>query len=319
MRKIKTTAMAFSAVCVLGAVVVCSASADWFTSDSELASGSTAALAQTAKVDEDYVLKFKGVTIKCASHGLNSVQPEIAAPNKLTASSLVFGECTASGENCTLSKTTIGTAPVTAELTEEDLLGDEAVFKPQTGTVFATIKLEGSLCPVAETLPIKGSVAADLPMGQSENTLQEIKTKASSGELKVGSSEAEFAGAAELKLASGATFSQSLGLGVSSSGTTIVTPPRQYIFTFGTTGEFHLENNSSHTFSLNSVVIGPNALNFGFVTPANTPPCTNTFELLSDHRNGCWFAINSQHRMESETLTITYAGNGARWDATLRE
>ncbi len=205
MSKVKICAVLVVAV-GLYATATASASASWFVEGEELAS--TAALATTAKVTEEPTLTFSGVTVKCSGSTLNSVKPELLAPNKLTVSSLVFSGCTASGENCTLSGTTIGTLPLTAELTEQTVPEDKATFAPKTGTLFATLKLQGETCAETGKLAVTGKATTLLPTGQEENTTQTIKanTTKTSGELKIGSTAAELTGAAGLELATAKPF-----------------------------------------------------------------------------------------------------------------
>jgi hypothetical protein len=205
MRKPKTITATLIAAFAFSVLAASPASAGWFVEGEELASGSTAALATAAKVSEEPVLTFAGVTIKCSGSTLNSVKPELVAPNKLTASSLSFSGCSASGEECTLEKSEIGTLPLTAELTEQTYPEDQATFKPKTGTLLATIKFttSGGCLDSGEKVALTGSGTATLPTGQEENNTQTIKanTTKTSGTLKVGSIAAGLTGAAGLQLA----------------------------------------------------------------------------------------------------------------------
>jgi hypothetical protein len=207
MYKPKTIIATLIAALAFSAVVVNTASAAWFIEDEELTS--TAALATTAKVSEEPTLSFGTTIIKCSGSTLNSVKPEIMALNQITAASLSFSGCsvTSSGE-CALIGTTIGTLPITAELTEQTYPEEKATFTPRTGTTFATIKLEGSNCAETGKVPVTGKAATALPTGQEENKTQSIKadTTKASGELKVGSTSAELTGAAGFELATGNVF-----------------------------------------------------------------------------------------------------------------
>lgn len=89
MFKIKAGIAALLVAYALCGVVASSASARWFIEGEEL-SGS-AAVATTATVNEPIKLAATGVSIECK--GLNGVKPEIKAPNRLAASSLVFTKC----------------------------------------------------------------------------------------------------------------------------------------------------------------------------------------------------------------------------------
>jgi hypothetical protein len=206
MPAVKKTIVAFVATLAFAAIAASTASAGWFVEGQELASGSASALATTAKVDENYVLKFSSVTVTCSGGTLNSVKPEIAAPNKITASSLVFNECSASGGECSLARTTIGTLPVTTELTTEGTVqADKGTLKPNTGKVLATLQFTGSKCAFAEeVVPVRGSVAVHLPTGAEDNETQLISANATaaSKELEVGSSVASLTGSILSELAS---------------------------------------------------------------------------------------------------------------------
>jgi hypothetical protein len=197
-------ASAVALACSAGASASASASGSWFVNYDELASEQTAALATTAALDQNVVVKFSGVTVTC-SGALNGVAPQLEGPSTSSAHSLAFTECTASGGKCALGATRIGTLPVTAETTLEGALGTQSTLKPQTGTLLATIKLTGSECVLGgETLPIKGTLHTSYPTGQDERTLQLLNLNATSGseELKVGTATGSLTGSALLKLAS---------------------------------------------------------------------------------------------------------------------
>ncbi|HEY3827612.1 MAG TPA: hypothetical protein VGL57_00305 [Solirubrobacteraceae bacterium] len=185
------------AAVVLSAAATQAASAAWYVNGTVLTG--TAALATTASVAEHVKLKAGGVTVECTVSTLTTAGGEIKSPNKLAASKITFNECKGSG-SCTVPSS-IATVPVTAELTEQSLQ-DTATFTPQSGTLFATIKYEGATCALAGTQPLTGKMTAKLPSGEEEETLQEVKANIleKSGELKLGSSAAEFKGAALLKL-----------------------------------------------------------------------------------------------------------------------
>lgn len=185
----------------LSATTASSASADWFIEGEEL-SGTTE-LATTAAVVENAKLEFSAIAVECKGKNVEGISAQIESPNKISATSLKFTECS-SGTRCKLKSPTVGTLPVSAEVTQEGTLQDEAVFTPKTKPVFATLAFEGSMCSIAgEVQPVTGQATTSLPTGQEKETTQEIKANTPSGELKVGSSAATFKGAAELSLASG--------------------------------------------------------------------------------------------------------------------
>jgi len=217
MSKVKVIIAAFVAVLALSALASASASAataGWLVNGTLLTGTQTAALATTAAVDQNGVLKFKGITVTCTGTTLNGVTPLIeASGNKGSAGSLGFTGCSGGGENCTLAlaDSSIGTLPVvTGEVTLEGTLGVQATFKAKTGTLFTTLKFEGASCAIAsEVQPVKGTAHATGPTGQDSNVLQLLSVNATSAseELKVGSSAASLIGSALLKLASSLPWS----------------------------------------------------------------------------------------------------------------
>jgi hypothetical protein len=167
-----------------------------------------AALATTAFVDQETVLGFNAITIRCASHTLTGVSPQIESPNMGSATSLVFEECSAEGGECGLSSPKIGTLPLLTEVTLDGPLAVRGVFKAQKGETFATIKLEGVNCAEAAKLPITGDVPWLAPTGQDERTWQLLSVNVPlTGLLKVGSAAAMLEGSILLKLASSLPWS----------------------------------------------------------------------------------------------------------------
>jgi hypothetical protein len=128
---------------------------------------------------------------------LGAVSSQLESPNKTSAASIVFKGCTASGENCTLSsamKETIGTLPVTTEVTLDGALAFQGVGQAKTGSTLATLKLEGSLCAETAKLPIKGIARWLAPTGGQERATHSLSlnvTKAQE-ELEVGNAPASF-------------------------------------------------------------------------------------------------------------------------------
>jgi hypothetical protein len=190
---------------VLAAMVTppANAAAAWFVEGEELTT--TAALASTAAVDEKTVLAAAaaGVSVECNGAALNAVNPEIAAPNTLTAADLEFTGCTSGVSTCSLETSKIKTEPVVAELTEQSPPAAVAVFKPKTGTLITSIAFLGSECSLAGEEPVTGRVRALLPTGEEEYVSQDVGwlPKESSGELKIGSAGASLTGSALLTLA----------------------------------------------------------------------------------------------------------------------
>jgi hypothetical protein len=126
---------------------------------------------------------------------------------------LEFSGCKAS-KACSIPLTI--TTPVKTELVENTGggLAVEDLLLAKSGSVLSTIKFEGEECALAGTLPLKGSVAAELSQTE-ETTLQSIKFPktaikeilnvsghAQSVGLKLGESSATLAGASKLELKS---------------------------------------------------------------------------------------------------------------------
>ena len=182
-------------------------SADWFVEREELTG--TAALASTAKVDKENVLKAEGVTISCSGTALNSAAPDLVESRKITASSITFTGCKASSP-CSLAKSEIKTESVVAELTTEGAVADGATLKPKTGTRLSTLTFEGAECALTGEAPLTGQAKALLPTGEEEETVQALSwvTAESSKELKLGSSPASLEGSSLFRLASDKAWSQ---------------------------------------------------------------------------------------------------------------
>lgn len=161
----------------------------------------------TASVDEVPKLTAAGVTISCTSSVVGATGAVITAPDKGSAASAEFFECSAN-QLCSITKT-IGTVPVIVTST---LAGSKAVSEsitPKTKTVFATIKFEGAECALLGVQPVTGKVKAEAPTGQTESAHQlfNLNVSEATGELKVGSSAAEMKAASLFSLASGESWS----------------------------------------------------------------------------------------------------------------
>jgi len=209
MSKVRQVIMVCAGVLALSAMASASASAataGWMVNGTMLTG--SAALATTAAVDQEGVLKGGGVTVTCKGSTLNGVAPEIKVPNKGSAGDLEFTECSAASP-CEVTPPTVKTQTVLVEATLEGVLAVVATFKPETGTIFATLKFSGSGCALSGTTPIKGQAKVLAPTGQDERTLQLINaiTTEASGELLLGSSGASLTGSALLRLASGQSWS----------------------------------------------------------------------------------------------------------------
>jgi hypothetical protein len=161
----------------------------------------TKALASTAAVDENWLLKSAGVTISCNGSTVNGIGPEIQAPHGGMTTKIELNGCSAN-ENCAVTQT-IGTTPLAIEFTLDGTSAALATFLPKTKTSLATIEMKGEQCAVLGVQNVTGKVHALLPTGQEEGTLQRVKVNVpeSSGEVKVGSSAGEIKGSALPQLA----------------------------------------------------------------------------------------------------------------------
>lgn len=194
------------ALSALASVSASAATAGWMVNGTNLTG--SAAVATTAAVDQEGVLRGGGLTITCTGSTGSAAGPEIKASNKGAASSVEYSGCSAEAP-CTLGSGTIKTVPVSSEATLEGVLAVVVTVKPETGTLFTTIKFSGAECGLSGTTPIKGSEKFLEPTGQDERTLQlanAITTEAS-GELLLGASAASTSGSALGRLASGLTWS----------------------------------------------------------------------------------------------------------------
>ncbi len=215
MSKAKVIVAVFVSVLALSALASSTASAatvGWLVNGTLLTGTQTQALATTAFVDEVGKLEFSGITITCKATNLVGVNAQIQAPNRGSATSLIFNECSAEGANCTLSagmNKTIGTEPLLTEATLDGLLAVSGVFTPKTGKTFATLKLQGSLCAETAKLPVKGTVPWLAPTGQDERTLQllSVNVPITGGTLEVGNSPASLKGSILIKLSNSLPWS----------------------------------------------------------------------------------------------------------------
>ncbi len=209
MSKIKLGIVAIAAVFVISAVASSAASAataGWMVGGTNLAT--TAALANTAKVDKVGTLTAAGITITCEGEELKGLNPVISAPNMGLASSLEFTECkvTTGSATCSTDNKVIKSVPLLAEVTL-DGTGAKATFLPETKSTFATIQFLGASCALLGVQPVTGKAVVKAPTGQTESASQLIELSTSESSLKVGSSAATLEGSALLKLASGENWS----------------------------------------------------------------------------------------------------------------
>jgi len=199
-------------------VAVASASAAEWKVNGTVLKGS-AALATTARVDTDAVLKIvapgQTVRVLCKGGILSGAKPEINATNKGMAESLTFEGCETvePATKCVLEgqPVKIKTEPITAEAKAGTKGDDKVLFTPLTKKAFATLPFsEHNTCFLNESEPVNGAVTIDAPFGQTESFAQAIEGQGSSenNSLEVAGDKSFIEGGrALLQLASGTKWS----------------------------------------------------------------------------------------------------------------
>jgi hypothetical protein len=185
------TVLAGLAFSVLGSSTASAVSPGWLVNGTLLTGTQTAAVATTAAIDTKVIFGYGGIAIRCSTSALQVIGPQIESGSKISAASVLFKECKATGENCSLSSAmggTIGTLPITSEVTLDGALAVQGVAKPQAGGIFATLKFEGEVCAETAKVPIKGTVQWLAPTGQDGRVSQlaNVNISLSSGELEGG-------------------------------------------------------------------------------------------------------------------------------------
>ncbi len=176
------------AALVLSAMATASASAEWFINGAKLPTGSKAALATKAVVQEPAILNVPGLALKVSCPALSAVKPELIGTTKGRANSLIFEGCSEiepktckispatieiEPKTCKISPATIETEPV-AILTHESfsLFGWEIwLTHAEESTLVATLTFTGT-CSFAGEQPVRGTLALGLPALKTENPAQ---------------------------------------------------------------------------------------------------------------------------------------------------
>jgi hypothetical protein len=156
----------------------------WSREGVRLAAGEThyitAKIYNVAGSEKGFVLTAIGKVIKCESVRLKEgVLLGSSAGNPGTNDEVIefFGECkvTGNGSSCKpiepIVTTNVKSELVESEKGEKGSLLTE--FKPETGTVFTTIKFEGTACTVKET-KVTGSVAGQVRTDPNNSELGEL-------------------------------------------------------------------------------------------------------------------------------------------------
>jgi hypothetical protein len=195
-------ALAFSAVASASGLA---AEAGWMVEGKLLAAGETFPVAEaTTRGEGNYILKIGNVELECET--LKIEKGFITGLNKNGAKSLLFSGCAAATPNCTLLSSSISTLPLLSEATLDppNALAAVIVFKPETGTVFATFKFSGASCAVSGVKAVSGTQAVLAPTAADEKIEQQLKAiELKAGELKAGSEVAKLKGSALVKLGNG--------------------------------------------------------------------------------------------------------------------
>ncbi len=214
MFKIKVVLTAFLVVLAVNAVATSSASAGWVVEGTELAEGSKAALATTAKVTTATILSMPSLKTKITCKGslLKGETAEIIGTTTLKAKSLTFEGCETlepkTGCELESQPKSIPTNPLVATTVAGATFPENGLtFTAQTKTVLANIAFkEKNTCALEGEEPVKGAVTLNLPTGEEELSAQTIQGLGSTenNSLEVGGTKAYIEnGAAILKLASG--------------------------------------------------------------------------------------------------------------------
>jgi hypothetical protein len=171
MCKAKTGVLVFGAVLALSAIAVAPALAEsWFVNGTQLASGATAAIASTAKVDESssFTVPSLGVRLTCSGQSISEQGAYIQAPAGGFAKSTVFGDCSEiSPANCTIETNIAleGTEVITQKIRGEILL----LWTAPKGVVNVGFK---GACALAGEQKFDGTVAVGMPSGAVELAAQ---------------------------------------------------------------------------------------------------------------------------------------------------
>ncbi|HUN77285.1 MAG TPA: hypothetical protein VMU32_00005 [Solirubrobacteraceae bacterium] len=210
MSRSKMTVAGLIAALICSVAFVASASAataGWMVNGKLLAANETKNIALGTVVDESFILHVPLAGLEITCKGLNIQGGMIIGTNKNLEKSLAFTECTAGNGNCSIGQKEIATVPLSSEATldSENTLAVNISFTPETGTIFATIKFEGSTCALLGVKAVTGSASALAPTGQDEKQVQLLSSTSKS--LKVGTDAAEITGSALLELESKETWS----------------------------------------------------------------------------------------------------------------
>jgi hypothetical protein len=206
MRRIVYTGLTVGVTLVaLTSTAASGATAGWMVNGTLL--NGSAALATTAASEETLTLNGAGLNIECKGP-VDALKPEIKSVNRGAAASYTFTVCDTKNGGCEVPSE-MSTGPVLAEATLEGALAVKLVAKPESGTVFTTVKFFGEKCAVAGNKPVSGKGTSTGPRSQDEGTagLVSINITEGGGELFIASSAVSLKGSGLVKLQSSQAWS----------------------------------------------------------------------------------------------------------------
>ena len=216
MFRIRPIIVALCGALTLSAIAADSASAGWFLEGEELAAGSKAALATTAKVDANSTLLVPGLglSVVCGGSTLDDTSLEIIGANAAKAASLTFLGCntTAPASGCALEEKneSIPTVGISAEVKGASFPDAKLLVSPQTKSILANLSFsETNTCAFNGIEPVKGLLTLNAPKLQEQQATQPLEGLGSTenNSLEIGGQKAFVDGGdVLLKSATGAEF-----------------------------------------------------------------------------------------------------------------
>jgi hypothetical protein len=183
MAAIKLTVAVLCALSVVAGLAAGSASAEWFTGNTKLATGSKVALNPVGVVEkpEVFAAPSLGLKITCGAEVLTSEAPEIIGPNAFRAKRLSFEDCetTNPAKGCELESqpTTIASLPVKGTETKGAKEPEATLaVEPQSKKTFFEISFkEEDTCALAGAQPVMGKVTLAAPTGGEQLVEQYVE------------------------------------------------------------------------------------------------------------------------------------------------
>ncbi len=151
--------------------------ASLFVGGVKLSTGSKAAVASKAVVDESVIFNVPGFNLRISCSGSNAIASTLVGENKGEAEARIFEGCSeVSPANCKLTTRTIETESVqTTFIAVTKTSEARFILEPKkTNGNFAILAFEGT-CVFAGEQPVKGVVKGSLPTGQIEEVSQAVE------------------------------------------------------------------------------------------------------------------------------------------------